>query len=468
MEFAWFVGKRYMANFEIAEKEIVLSYKNYFSQIFKLMIPIALQNLLLTSLNLIDTVMVGQLGDVAIAGCGIANQIYFLLNLFVFGVTSATAIFTSQFWGASDIENIKKTTATGIKIVATFVFFFETISFLFPSFLIGLFTKDNRVISTGSIYLKVVSFSFLPMSISFIFSYILRTMHFVKISLLASFIGIGLNTILNYFFIFGFLFIPAMGVKGAAIATIIARIVELSTLLFFIYLKNLPCAIRLKHFFINEKGFFAKFIKITLPVILNEMLWSLGVTIYTVIYARISTPAVAASNIALTIERFAFVFFIGLANASAVLIGNYIGKKEYKIAEDLAKKGLLFSLFLGVVIGLLVYFFTPYILLLFNVSNEVNQIVKGMMLIYCFIVTFRAENVLLIVGIFRSGGDTTFSLIVDTGSVWFCGIPLGFLAAFIFKLPVPLVFLAISSEEFLKIILSLIRFFKRKWIHHLI
>ncbi len=445
-----------------------LSFKTYFNNIIKLMIPIALQNLLLTSLNLVDTVMVGQLGDIAIAGCGIANQIYFLLNLFVFGVSSATAIFTSQYWGAGSYEEIKRVTATAIKIVFIFVFFFQLITFLFPGFLLSLFTKDKDVIYTGSKYLKIVSLSFLPMSVSFVFSFILRTMHFVNLSLLASLIGLGLNTLLNYLLIFGVLFIPPLGVVGAAIATIIARFVELAILLFFVYFKRLPCSFKFYHLFNNTKGFLNKFVKISLPVILNEMLWSLGVTIYTVIYSRISTSAVAASNIALTIERFAFVFFIGLANASAVLIGNYIGKKDYNTAIDIANKGLILTTFFGIFIGIFIFFLTPYILMLFKISIEVNRIVRGMILIFSFIVTLRAENVLLIVGIFRSGGDTTFSLIIDVGAVWFFGIPFGILAAFILKLSVPLVFLAICSEEFVKIILSLIRYFNRKWVHNVL
>lgn len=451
--------------FDSGEK---FTIQSYFENIFKLMIPIALQNLLLNALNLIDTVMVGQLGDVAIAGVGIANQIYFLLNLFVFGVTSATAIFTSQYWGAKDIENIKKTTATAIKIVIIFVILFQIICFLFPSFLISLFTKDERVIKVGASYLRIVSFSFLPMSISFVFSFILRTMHFVKLSLFASIIGIGSNTLLNYFLIFGIWVFPRLNVQGAAIATIIARFLELLFLVIFIYIKNLPCTINFDHFKKNEKRFLSKFVKISLPVIFNEMLWSLGVTIYTVIYARISTSAVAASNIALTIERFAFVIFIGLANASSVLIGNFIGKRQYKTAIDLAYKGLIFSFISGILIGALIYFLTPYILILFKVSLEVKEIVKGIILIYSFIVCLRAMNVLLIVGIFRSGGDTTFSLIVDAGAVWFFGIPFGLLAAFVFKLSVPFVFLAISSEEIVKVIFSLIRFFNKKWIKNVI
>ncbi len=451
--------------FDSGEK---FTMQSYFENIFKLMIPIALQNLLLNALNLIDTVMVGQLGDVAIAGVGIANQIYFLLNLFVFGVTSATAIFTSQYWGAKDIKNIKKTTATAIKIVFIFVILFQIICFLFPSFLISLFTKDERVIKVGASYLRIVSFSFLPMSISFVFSFILRTMHFVKLSLFASIIGIGSNTLLNYFLIFGIWVFPRLNVQGAAIATIIARFLELLFLVIFIYIKNLPCTINFDHFKKSEKGFLSKFLKISLPVIFNEMLWSLGVTIYTVIYARISTSAVAASNIALTIERFAFVIFIGLANASSVLIGNFIGKKMYKTAIDLANKGLIFSFISGILIGSLIYFLTPFILILFKVSLEVKEIVKGIIFIYSFIVCLRAMNVLLIVGIFRSGGDTTFSLIVDAGAVWFFGIPFGLLAAFVFKLSVPLVFLAISSEEIVKVIFSLIRFFNKKWIKNVI
>lgn len=457
-----------MVNSELLEVGKKLTLKTFFENILKLMIPITLQNLLLNALNLIDTVMVGQLGDISVAAVGIANQIYFLLNLFVFGVTSATAIFTSQYWGAKDSENIKKTTALSIKIILIIVFLFQILSFFIPSFMIRLFTKDREVVRIGSIYLKVVSFSFLPMSISFVFSYILRTMHFVKLSLTASFFGIGSNTILNYLLIFGFWKIPPLGVKGAAIATIVARIIELSILLFNIYMKKLPCAFMIKHFLVFDKKYFNKFLKISLPVILNEMLWSLGVTIYTVIYARISTGAVAASNIALTIERFAFVIFIGLANASAVLIGNYIGKKEYKTAIDIANKGIFFSLVAGIFIGLIIYFLTPYVLLLFKVSEGVKEMVKGIILVYSFIVTLRAINVLLIVGIFRSGGDTTFSLIVDAGSVWFFAIPLGLIAAFVLKLSVPLVFLAICSEEIVKIIFSLIRFFNKTWINNVI
>lgn len=455
-----------MANIDNKNENQNFTTKEYFQQIMKLMIPIAMQNLLLNALNLIDTVMVGQLGDISIAAVGIANQIYFLLNLFIFGVTSATAIFTSQYWGANDIDSIKRTTATAIKIVFIFVLFFETICFFIPKILMSFFTKDIDVIITGAIYLKVVSLSFLPMSISFVFSFILRTMHFVKISLLASFFGIGSNTLLNYILIFGLGKIPALGVKGAAIATIIARCIELSILIFFIYVKDLPCSLQIKHFINNQKDFLKKFFKISMPVILNEMLWSLGVTIYTVIYARISTSAVAASNIALTIERFAFVIFIGLANASAVLIGNYIGKKQIKIAIDIANKGILFSIISGILIGIFIFFLTPFILLLFKVSGNVKEIVKGIILVYSFIVTLRAVNVLLIVGIFRSGGDTTFSLIVDAGAVWFFGIPFGLIAGFVFKLSVPLVFLAISSEEFVKLILSLFRFLNKKWINN--
>lgn len=197
------------------------------------------------------------------------------------------------------------------------------------------------------------------------------------------------------------------------------------------------------------------------------MLWSVGVTIYTLIYARISIYAVAASTIALSIERFAFVFFIGLANASSVLIGNYIGKKQYDVAIDLANKGIMLAIVLGILIGLFIFFLTPFILLLFKVSLQVKEIVKGIIFIYSFIITLRALNVLLIVGIFRSGGDTTFSLIVDAGAVWFFGIPLGALAAFVFKLSVPLVFLAISSEEIVKVIFSMIRFLNKKWINNL-
>lgn len=446
----------------------IISFKTYFAKLWVLMLPIAAQNLLLTSLNFIDTLMIGQLGDIPIAAVGIANQIYFLLNLIIFGLASGTAIFTAQFWGAKDFDKIKKVTGIAIDIALIISGIYFLISFLIPEKLLGLFTRDINVINSGKIYLKFVSISFIPMSISFLFSYILRTMHYVKLSLFASFIGVLVNTILNYILIFGIWVFPELGVKGAAFGTIVARFFELLILLYFVYGKKLECDSNIENLIFISKHLLKKFIKVTLPVIFNEMFWSLGVTIYTVIYARIGTEAVAASNIAITIQNFAFILFIGIANASAVIIGNSIGENNINLAHDFAKKGIILSLILGILTGIIIFLLTPLLLSFFKVSIVVKDIIKSFMFIFIFILTFKAENILLIVGIFRSGGDTKFALLIDVGSVWFVGIPFGLVSAFVFKFPVNLVFMFIGMEEVVKFITGYIRFRKGKWIHRVV
>jgi putative MATE family efflux protein len=442
--------------------------RQFYKSALRLAIPIAVQNLVLSSLNLVDNIMIGRLGDSSIAGVGIANQLFFLLNLFLFGVVSGSAIFTAQYWGKKDTQNIKRVLglclASGISISLVF----SIIGFVFPKAVLAVFTKDAEVIDLGVKYLRIVAFSYTITSISFAFSFTLRSIGKVKLPLVVSTVALSVNTILNYTLIFGNFGFKALGVEGAAIATVIARFIEASVLITIIYRNKYVIAGTLKEFLDISFEFVKNFYKVTIPVILNEGIWALGVTVYSIVYARMGTEVIAATNIVSTIERIAFVTFLGFGNACAVMVGNKIGAKREDQAFIYAVRFLVINTVLGVAAGLLIYLGSPYILSVYNVSQTALNHSRNILMVLSFCLWAKIFNYTNIVGILRSGGDTKFCLFLDTCGMWAAGIPLVVLAGLYWHLPIHIVYIFVYMEEMAKLIIGLPRVLSKKWINNLV
>ncbi len=299
--------------------------KEFLKKLLTIGIPIAIQNLIMSSMNIVDVFMVGQLGEVEIAGLGLANQIFFLMILILFGINSGGSIFIAQFWGKKNIPKIRQTVGISIVLgVIVTLFSFVGVE-LFSKGLMGIYTKDINVIARGSEYLVIVAWSYVFTAVGFSFAIALRSIGNTKVPMYTSLISLVINLILNYIFIFGKLGFPAMGVKGAALATVIARIIECIAMIVITYSQKYEIAGKLKEFFSFEKEMLSRFVKISLPVIFHESFWALGVTTYNVVYARIGTSSIAAVSIEGSIERLAFVLFVGIGNAASVMIGNKIG-----------------------------------------------------------------------------------------------------------------------------------------------
>lgn len=444
-----------------------LTDKNFYQPLLQLALPISAQNLITSSLNMADIIIIGQLGATAIAAVGLANQVFFLFNIILFGVYSGSAIFTAQFWGQRDIPNIRRVLGVSLLSGLGVAILFTLIAFFLPAHVLRCFSNDPEVIVQGSAYLRIVSLSYLMNAISFCYAFILRCTGQVLLPLQVSLMAFGMNSFLNYAFIYGIWGFPRLGVAGAALATLIARMMELAVILFGVYRYNMVAAAKIREMLDFSMAFVKRFYQTTLAVIGNEFLWSLGMTMFTVIYARMGTEVIAAINISSTIERVAMVLFIGMANACAVIIGNQIGAGRQDVALDYAKRLAILGPALGIFIGAFVYLLRDPILAFYQVSPEVIQITRWVTAIFAFSIPIRVFNLINIVGILRGGGDTRFCLFIDVSGLWLLALPLSFVAGLIWQLPPYFVYLLATLDEAFKLSLGIWRLSSGKWVNDL-
>ncbi len=439
----------------------------YFTQLYHLAAPIALQNLLANSLNMVASVMVGQLGEASMAAVSLAGQVFFLLILILFGISSGSAMFTAQLWGNKDIVNLRKVLGLCLILgLGTATFFFLLAEF-FPEKIIGIFTTDPQVITLGSAYLKITAWGFIFFSVTSGFSAVLRSVGEVRLPMTVSVSALMLNISLSYVLIFGKFGLPALGTMGAAYGLMTARIVECVLLVFMIYRKRLPVAARISELLGFNLGFVGKVFKPVLPVILNEILWSTAVTVYSIVYARIGTSSIAAMNIVGAVDAVAIVPFMGLSSAIAIMAGNKIGAGDDDDAYRSVGRTIGITAAVGILIGAIVLLTRSLIVSLYKVSPEVVLDAERALLILGLWMAVRSLNMILVVGTLRSGGDTRYSLFLDGVIIWILGVPMAILGGLVLHLPVYWVYLMVMSEELTKCILGIRRFFSRKWIHHL-
>jgi len=443
------------------------SDREYYSRMVSVAVPIALQSFVVSALNMVSSLMIGQLGETAVAAVGLANQIFFLFTLVLFGVNSGAAMFTAQLYGKGDIRNIRRVLGLAIILGQAVALIFLIIAVVFPQVAIGVYSKDPAVIALGGDFLRVFGWSYLFVAITLSFSAILRSIGDVRTPLIVSLSALSLNALLSYCLIFGKFGLPMLGVRGAAVSILIARIVECGAIIGLTYGHRSPIAARLSEMFTLDLPFAQRVLKPVLPVALNELLWSLGITAYNVVYARIGTESIAAMNITSTIDNLALVIFIGIANACAILVGNRIGAGEEQKAFDYAGRSLSLGVIGALVMGGAILAGYPYILALYKVSPQVIDYAQHVLTIVAFLLWVRVSNLILLVGIFRSGGDTRFGLLLDAGSIWAVGVPLALLGAFVFHLPLQWVYLMIMADEVFKWVVGMWRYLSKRWIHNL-
>lgn len=440
---------------------------DYFNNVRKIAFPIIIQQLMFSGLNMLGVIFVGQKGDASVAAVGLAGQIAFLLNLVHFGIISGAAMFTAQFWGKRDIPNLRRVLGLCLMLAISASLIFFTLSQLFPEQILHIYSKDAAVIELGTNYIRTFSWTFLFFAITFSYSLVMRSTGDVKTPTTISVGALLLSTFLSYSLIFGIFGLPELGIQGAALAAVIARFLECVTLLTAIYTRKSPVAASFRELTGFDRIFFGKVIRPMLPVILNELFWSLGITTYNIIYGRMGTQSYAAINIVSTIEQVAFVVFIGVSNATAVLVGNRIGAGQDDEAYLYAGRSLGIGFAGGIFLGLLLQFVKLPILSLYNVSPEVIQNAGRIINVVSFFLWVRVNNMTTVVGILRAGGDTRFSLFLDGIIIWIVGVPMAFLGAFVFDFPVYLVYLCAMSEEATKWFLGINRYRSRKWINNL-
>ena len=442
--------------------------RTYYTDLFRIALPIIAQNFISSSLNVIDVAMIGQLGEVAVAAVGLANQIFFLLILMLFGTYSGVGVFTAQLWGKHDVTSIRKVLGIGLSIGLSGAFLFSILALVFPRVAIGFYTADPAVIDGGASYLRIAGWSFLVTAITFAYSSVLRSTGYVRVPMAVSIFALSLKTLLNYGLILGHFGLPAMGVEGAALATLIARLVECAAMLSIVYLRKLPPAARIAEMLSFNREFLKKVLVTSLPVLVNEMLWSFGITTYNMVYGRIGTDAIAAVNIAASIENLAFVIFMGISDATGILIGNRIGANQEQQAYTYARRTLILSTVGAILVGQVIFWGSGLILSLYKLSPESLENAHRILMVISFMLWVRVGNMVIIVGVLRAGGDTRFSMFLDAGSVWLVGVPTALIAGLVLHLPVYLVYLLVAGEELVKYGVGIWRFRSGKWINNLV
>ncbi len=441
--------------------------RKFLSNMLKIALPIMIQNLVTSSLNMADTIMVGKLGEVEIASVGIANQYFFLFTMILTGLCGGCSVFISQYWGKKDFANIKRMLGLGL-VSALFVsIVFMVAGFISTDTIISLFNRDSIVIDLGGKYLFIVLFSYIFTAVTFVYGYSLRSIGNTVAPLIVNIAALLCNVFLNYVLIFGKLGAPALGVEGAAIATLTARVLEAIILVILVYKDNGVLAANVTELLDLSMGFFKKSYSIILPVLLNDVLWAMASLIYSVVYGRMGTGATAAIQICNTVSNMFMVVTFGMASASAIMVGNSIGEGKEDQAVDYAKKFMAVSLIISIILGLSLALTAPLILDLFNISIEVRSSTLIMLYIISFIFVIRFLGMVIIVGILRGAGDARSSLIIEGSTMWFIGVPLTIMGAFLFKLPVHMVYALAILEEVVKFILGLMRLKSRKWINNI-
>ncbi|MDD3167955.1 MAG: MATE family efflux transporter [Eubacteriales bacterium] len=450
------------------KQTVIIESKPLYKTLARVAFPIALQSLIMSSLNLLDNLMVGSLGEVELAAVGISSQLFFVHFGVIFGFASGTSAFMAQFWGKQDLHSIRKVTGFAVIVCFAVSMLFFLPAVLMPERLLRLFTDIPEVIQLGKSYVRIAAISFLTLGVVFPFSATLRATQQTATPLKIGAVIFTSNTVLNYILIFGSFGAPALGVEGAAIATAISRLLELVLYFYVVFIRKNRIAGRAGEFFGWHKPFAAKILVTAVPVMVNETMWSLGMATYNAAYGRMGVTEFAAIQASNTLNTLFILAIFSLGDALLILVGQRIGMGQMEYAYALTKRLLRIGICVGVTSGLLLILASQFIIRLFNFTPEGQHYALLIICIYGFFMPLKVFGGLNIVGTLRCGGDTRFAMLLEVGCVWFIGVPLVFFGALCLALPIYFVVLMAQTEEVVKSIFCWRRFRSRKWLNNLV
>ncbi|XZM23499.1 MATE family efflux transporter [Clostridium perfringens] len=444
---------------------IITRDKRFYRLLFSIALPIAVQNLITFMVSMVDTLMVGALGEIQLSAVSIANNLFFVLTILMFGLAGGSNIMISQYWGKGNVKTIHKILAIMYRVCLLITGIFIFIALFLPKYFMGIFTTDKAVIDFGASYLRIVCIGYLFYSITNCTIMMLRSVKTVSISIIVYTASLVVNSILNWFLIFGNLGAPELGIRGAAIATVCARITEFSIVLVFMFIYERKIGLKIEHLLKLDKEILKDYVGLCTPVLCNELLWAIGASMISVIVGRMGTEVVAANSINGVAHQFVTVFIFGMSNATAVIIGNTIGEGKKEKAKEYAYSIGIFSVVMGCISGLMILLIKPFVVNFYNVSYSTKLIAMEIMTVTSGIIVFQSLASNFMMGVLRGGGDAKFVLINDLIFMWLVAIPGGFFVAFVLELPVALVFLVIKCDEILKSLTSVYRVISGKWVN---
>lgn len=440
--------------------------RSFYRKITKLLLPIVIQNLLSAAVSSADVVMLNYVGQSSISAVSLAAQYSSILFMVYYGLGTGATMLCAQYFGKGDMRAIQVVEGIALRFSLLISAVFAGMALTFPGTMMRLFTDDSALIAIGTSYLRCLSIAYLCWGITEIYLAILRSIGRVTISTALNVLAFTLNILLNAVFIFGLFGAPRLGAMGVAIATSLSRLVQLIACIAVSYLSK-DIKLDLRYLFVRQKLLFSDFVRLSLPAMGNDIVWGLAFSMYAVILGHLSSDAVAANSFIIVVRNFGTILCFGLASAGGILLGNVIGENRLEEARRDASRLMRLTVISGAIGGLLILASTPFVLRYAELSEQAMHYLKYMMLINSYYVMGAAVNTMLIAGAFRAGGDSRFGLICDAVDMWCYAVPLGFIAAFVLKLPVMWVYFLLCTDEFVKWPWVLKHYFSGKWLKNI-
>jgi len=427
----------------------------------------ALQNVITYAVGLADNLMVGSLGELALSGVYVANQLQSLLHMLVVGLGAAMTVLAVQYWGKKDTDSMKTIIGIALKFSTAAGLILLLATLLFPERILRLFTDEPDVITEGLKYLSVIRYTYIFFCITQILIASMRCVEKVKIGMYISIVTFFVNVSLNWILIFGNLGAPALGIQGAAIATLIARMIELPIILFYVRIVDNRLHLRFKDLLRSNLALLKDFFKYGLPIISGDIFWGINLAVQGAIVGRLGAIALASVSIANVVFSMLGVAVYGTAGATAVIIGQTVGAGQYDKVKEYAKKLQILFLIIGVITGIIMFVAKDYILLLYNVSDDTTVMATQFLTVLSITIIGTSYQMSSLTGIVRAGGATHFVLVNDLIFVWLVVIPSALIAAFVFHAPPVVVFACLKSDQILKCAVAVVTVNRFRWIKNL-
>lgn len=444
----------------------MLSRKDFYKMVISMVIPIALQNLINVGVQAADVLMLGKVSETVLSASSLGGQISYIMTLIFFGITSGATVLTAQYWGKQDVVSIEKILGIALKVAVVVSVAFMIAAIAAPEYLMRIYTSEPDVMAEGVKYLRIVCVSYVLMAISMVYLNVLKSMERVIIATVCYGISFVTNVVINALLIFGIGPFPKMGIMGAAVGTVCARAVEVLIICIYASGKKVPVRFRWRYFFRLDKVLLKDFIVFSMPVVLNELMWGLGTSANTAIMGHLGKSVVAANSVAQVVRQLVTVVSFGVASVAAIVIGKTIGQGEMKAAKVYGSYLIRLTIAASLVGAGIVLLLRPVLISQMELTVQAQGYLSMMMYVMSYFVVCQGYNTTMIVGIFRGGGDTKFGLIMDVSTMWGCSIIFGALAAFVWKLPVTVVYMILLSDEVIKIPLSTWRYKQGKWLRN--
>jgi putative MATE family efflux protein len=441
--------------------------KALYKHLFSLALPIALQNMISYSVGLADNVMVGSLGEMSISGVYVCNQIQIILQMLVAGIGTAQLVIAAQYWGKGDKTSVKGVIGIAVKLAAVCAVIFWAAVFFFPGEVIGLYTNDAQVINEAVKYVRIICFTYLFFALSNVLLASMRCIGTVKIGLYVSIAAFFTNVALNWVLIFGHLGAPALGIRGAAIATLVTRILEFLIVGSYVFIVDKKLVLKLKDLIHTNTLLLKDFFRYGFPVILGDIFWGLNLTVQGAIVGRLGASSIAAVSIANTLFAVISVGVYGTANASAIVVGNAVGEGNLEHIRYMSGKLQKVFLLVGIGTGVFLFAIRDFILSFYSISDETLSVARALMMVLSVTAIGTAYQMSTLTGIVRAGGAVHFVLINDIIFVWGIVIPLSLVMAFVVEAPTWIVFLCLKCDQILKCAVAVVKVNRYDWIKKL-